>query len=83
MAVAADRSTSRRVIVRSLVLGMTAWGLSALVGGVALAIGAFLAVVLAPPGRRVLALAWALAGGLAVLTLLAMPFLAPAELSIG
>ena len=72
---------SRGVIIRSLLLGMTAWGLSVLLGIVALAAGALLAVVLAPPGKRVLALAWAVVGGFAMLALLAMPFITPVELS--
>lgn len=74
-------ATSRHVIVRSLVLGMAAWTLSVFLGVLALVIGAVLAVVLAPPGKRVLALAWSVAGGLAALALLAMPFILPAELS--
>jgi hypothetical protein len=69
------------VILRSLALGMLGWIGSVLLGWLAVAVAAGVAMALAPPGRRIFAGVWAVVGGWAVLMLVSMPFITPVSLA--
>ena len=61
---------------------MIGWIGAILLGWLAVAIAAVVAVALAPQGRRLQAGVWAVIGGWAVLMLLSLPFITPVSFAV-